>query len=499
MERKWFYYEDGKGHGPFTAKKISSWVNSGKLDASTLVWSEKLSRPKPLSEVTAFEDIQSSPDPPPIPTETSPSSDDESASETTEPPPLPSQKGISDTEKEKSASAEGPTQSEQDQKTADWMWRASLITLAVLLFSSATALFPWNDGSQETGSSSGQGVTVKQQEWPSAFDPENHDDLVDPQPPSLSEELADDIGKTFGFRYGQDHSLNRIRREYAGTSIAEEAKLSQLRFKSSFGETYDYMDSLLSQKWGEEWVQAKRRIEEQSASLLGSGSVSQAKVRAFVDTVSNRSEGRLPSPILETLLIFNPEYIERPEKMFDDGFTKEYRSHGHPKSEGIDLGIKYPASWKAEEGRRPNIVQKLTNENGHGTVMATILVREFPANLSSDASDSEFDKAILALDREEMFGSVLPSAEVVETGRARLAGEPTIWGRYQAVVNRAGRKMDFEGLAFMMARHSNMVQIMYMAGKPSGNESASARATFEHYGALFQRMTNSVDFFNRYK
>lgn len=392
MERKWFYYLDGKEYGPFAAEKILSWVKAGRLNPTTLVWCDDMSRPKPLSEVPVFQDIQPSSKPPPLPSETSPSSREEPESATEEPLPLPSNKEDSEIENESPGSAAGAIQTDQDQKTANWMWRGSMITLAVLFFSSVIALLPWND-------ESGEDISVRQQKWPSAFDPDNRDNLIDPKSPSLNEDLAEDIGRAFGFRYGQNHTLNRIRREYSGTRIASEARLGRLRFNSRFGDAYDYIDNLFSQKWRTEWVQAKNRIEEQSAPLLGKDSISRAEAKAFIDTVENRSQGHLPSPILETLLMFTPEYIERPANMFDDGFTKEYRTGGHTKSKGIDVGIQYPASWKAEEGRRPHIVQKFTSENGYGSTMALLLVRAFPEEMPRNATESDFDKAILELDR----------------------------------------------------------------------------------------------------
>lgn len=98
-----------------------------------------------------------------------------------------------------------------------------------------------------------------------------------------------------------------------------------------------------------------------------------------------------------------------------------------------------------------------------------------------------------------MFGAIFPNAEVIETGKVRISGEPTIWGRYQAIVNRTGIKIDFHGLTFVMARHGNMVQVMYATGVQLTDESTSAQALFEHYSVLFQRMTNSIDFFGRYE
>jgi hypothetical protein len=371
-----------------------------------------------------------------------------------------------------------------------------MITLALIVFASVIALIPWNDESSGTQSPIRPAEARK---WPSVFNATDPAYLSEPEPPALNEELLGDIATAFGFRYGQNHSLNQIQREYSGTRIAAKARVSQLRFRSSFGDTYDFIDSLMTQKSGDEWSRAIRSVMEKNESVLEGNVIRRSEAEAFIETVNERIQGDLPSPTLETLLMFNPEYIERPEKIFDDGFTKQYRTGGHPKSNGVDLGILYPASWKAKEGRRPNMVQTFRSDNGRGTIMASILVREFPEELSRRSTESSLEKALLDLDKDVVFGSILPDAEVIETGTVRLAGELAIWGQYEVVMNRAGIEISLHGLHFVLARQGKMVQVMYAAGSELSDESTSAQASFEHHGALFQRMTNTIDFFGRYE
>jgi hypothetical protein len=89
--------------------------------------------------------------------------------------------------------------------------------------------------------------------------------------------------------------------------------------------------------------------------------------------------------------------------VFADGFTKEFRTGGHVKSQGIDLGIEFPASWKAEEGRRPHIVQRLTSENGRGRVHAMINVQDLGERLTGETTEPDLERDLASLDSKEFF------------------------------------------------------------------------------------------------
>lgn len=68
-----------------------------------------------------------------------------------------------------------------------------------------------------------------------------------------------------------------------------------------------------------------------------------------------------------------------PEAEFLSGRTQSYITKGHPKAMGIDITLKYPQSWKAEEGELPHILQDITTEYGRDSVNMMIVVTALAA------------------------------------------------------------------------------------------------------------------------
>ena len=46
--------------------------------------------------------------------------------------------------------------------------------------------------------------------------------------------------------------------------------------------------------------------------------------------------------------------------IIEDGYAY---FHNHPKTNGIDFKVRIPKNWKIEEGNRPHIVAKITNDD----------------------------------------------------------------------------------------------------------------------------------------
>jgi len=63
----------------------------------------------------------------------------------------------------------------------------------------------------------------------------------------------------------------------------------------------------------------------------------------------------------------------------------DYSTKNHQKAKGVDMRIGYPKGWKAEEGDRPNVVQKFISPKGYadGSLVLTI------GNLPEEASDDD--------------------------------------------------------------------------------------------------------------
>lgn len=89
----------------------------------------------------------------------------------------------------------------------------------------------------------------------------------------------------------------------------------------------------------------------------------------------------------------------------------DYSTKGHPKAKGIDMRIGYPKPWKAEEGDRPNVVQKFVSPNGYaaGSLVITI------ANLPDEVSDDDI---------KAMFSGDGPS-EILPEGARQLSRRHT--------------------------------------------------------------------------
>ena len=98
--------------------------------------------------------------------------------------------------------------------------------------------------------------------------------------------------------------------------------------------------------------------------------------------VRARAKGDLPTPVIQTLLMFKPRYIRSPTAEFSDGYRQRYESAGTGKAKGVAFNLQVPISWKAMEGNRPNVVAKFVSENGRGLEFFVVLIRAMPTSIS---------------------------------------------------------------------------------------------------------------------
>ena len=75
--------------------------------------------------------------------------------------------------------------------------------------------------------------------------------------------------------------------------------------------------------------------------------------------VGSRGNGKVDSPVLETLLMYHPKHQRGPSAEFSDGYKKEYVSDGTGKSHGIRLQDCIPCELEGRAG-------KLGDERGGG-------------------------------------------------------------------------------------------------------------------------------------
>lgn len=466
---EWFYSKDNKVHGPVKWDKILELYRNDELKRSSKVWSQNYPDWITLKEV-----LDKNSNPPPIsPKDDNPPPID---SPNEDPPPLPN--------KEKSIKV-GPIQSKGDFIASQWLTKVSFVVLSLMLMGSLYALI--NGGFQDETDTSAK----INQKWPKAFDLEEKGLPYTPDAPSFSQALVEDISHTIGFKMGQSKAINMIYNRFPG--LSRELKIAEAKFNAEFQSAYNNLNKIADKRLPN-WSKIKNEISRRSPNLDYSNVIKE-DAQGFVDKLQARASGSLPSPVLETLLMFNPKYIQEPRLMFSDGYTKSYRSENSAKAKGIDLAIEYPASWKAEEGRRPNVVQKFTSENGHGLEMVTIVIKNFPEDVAEEFSEDD----ILMLKGEQIWNAVYPSINTLDEGSVVIAGHPSIWGEFAGTINRTGIKLDMHGLGFALVENESMIQIMFMVSQKNDSPNSKIEAKFRHSAQVFQMMINSLDFFSKYE
>lgn len=166
------------------------------------------------------------------------------------------------------------------------------------------------------------------------------------------------------------------------------------------------IDSTLTSSLKDEWAKNKNELYEKYIRADYS-SVTETDAKQFIDEVNDRTFGHIQSPILETFLIWNPQYRKYPEKEFTDGYVSNYTTRSKPTSSPVNIKIVYPRSWKNEDGnKKANVVQNFVSDYGLGDLAFSLVVEKSKANYSKDKIAQALTQEAM-LKTQPMAGKVL--------------------------------------------------------------------------------------------
>jgi hypothetical protein len=178
---------------------------------------------------------------------------------------------------------------------------------------------------------------------------------------------------------------------------------------------------------------------------------------------------------------------------FQDGTAPKFSTKGHPKSKGAVFTIKYPPSWKALEGDRPNVVQKFVSESGKGLEMAMIITKSIPSNVRFTQADVR--EAL----SPEVLKSYLPEgAKILSVRATKIEGEPAGLIEFSMRMERAGAELASQALMLVFFQGRTMVSMQFSIGNLS-SRSADLPRRFEKFRPLFNMMMNSIVFDDKWK
>jgi hypothetical protein len=171
-------------------------------------------------------------------------------------------------------------------------------------------------------------------------------------------------------------------------------------------------------------------------------------------------------------------------KAFTQGQKSKYDSLGHPKAKGIRVTVEYPSSWQAEEGQRPNVVQKFIGKDDSGnSVQAMLLIMDVPflGRLTKDEMLKEESLRNLV---KEMGGTFQKS------GTTKIESEPAAWVIFTQDIERVGMTVRTKNLMYLLMYKGKWIQLGCAIGGLLNDPTTEAR--FNEYLPVFQLIGNSV-------
>jgi hypothetical protein len=295
----------------------------------------------------------------------------------------------------------------------------------------------------------------------------------------LSEKLLLDIARTNSYIIGQTYALDTIKKKYP--NLSNQVFIAKSEFDLSFSKSIKNIDTTMSKYDG--WESIKKNMAEDVVKKLDYSNLTHNESVAFIETIKQRARGKIETPILETLLMFHPNYEKNPEKEFYDGFKKKYISDDLKKSKGVEFALHVPMSWISKEANRPNIVRKFISQNGHSTEMAMILVLDFP---EGDDLTANYIKSFI--NQEYMQKNLPPDAILKDYGFFTLETLPGYWQRYTLTVERMKFKLTSETLSYTLFYKDKMIQIQFQVGDFDDKD---LEQKFKKFEPLFDSIVNS--------
>ena len=303
--------------------------------------------------------------------------------------------------------------------------------------------------------------------------------------PAMTNEGFDHMAGTYGFYIGQAYSVEALAERFP--DLRGRLSRAQASFDAEFAASVRNIDAILTAE-SRTWPNgAREELTEAVRSQLDLSTITRADADAFAEEVERRASGEIPSPYLETFLIYRPDFFERPAEEFFRAYRKTFRTGDHPKSKGVDFQVEYPISWASAEGRRPNVIAMFTSENGRGLETVSLIVIELPV----DAAELEGATGQEMLDAEllQMFvpssGRVLSAVPIrldrLEGGKLTF----TLEERYldQTVMGRTA--------AYAVLYQNKLIVIQGSVGGVA-QVGGDVEARFEKFAPLFDQIANSL-------
>ena len=303
----------------------------------------------------------------------------------------------------------------------------------------------------------------------------------------LNQNLMMDMSRTYGYYIGQTHVLDLIEKKYP--NLKNDVFLAKnefdLKYLKSIKEIeQNFLKIMTKKQWDEYKVNLKNKIKEQ----LKYDYITQQESFNFIQEVKTRATGNIESPVIETLLMFNPTYQKNPISEFSDNFFQKYNSKDNPKAKGVDFTVKAPKSWKSEEANRPNIVRKFGSNNGY------IVEDKFMENIMLMVFDLPIEvNSLTPQDITDVCNDIPENSILRECKKTELENLPVVIQRIKMNLSRLENSITIEVIQYNIYFKNKLVMIQGQVG--TMNDKISEKTLlerFEKFKPVFNYVANSL-------
>lgn len=297
-----------------------------------------------------------------------------------------------------------------------------------------------------------------------------------------------DASQAFGFLYSQQHTLDHIRSHYP--DLANPVKAAEAAFMLTYSGARKYLKAALTQVAGKEGVQKlTNRLANEMEDVAERQAETRAGALAFIQEVTKRAKDPrlVSSPIRELLL--TATYAEHPAQEMLDGHRTLYSTSGHPKAIGLDLSLNLPLSWRADEGRRPHIVQKWRSQGGHGSAEFMLLIM----GLGMSATPDELEHLVATED----FSLWVPTGgRHLNTSRRRIDNQPAVAIDYEFTQDYGTTEVLIRMRQYNLFVDDKLIAFQCQSRAGTGDSPAafdSLAAASEHANTIFTHYENTCE------
>jgi len=296
--------------------------------------------------------------------------------------------------------------------------------------------------------------------------------------------LSERATEVYGYLIGQECYLQKIKTKFP--DLQSKITLAQFSFDRTFGKSKENLKDYFKLHLGEkEFNELEMKVLTGIRKSMNNQTFTEEIAFNFITEVENRAKGQIASQFLETLLSF--QFLDKPEDEFLKGFTKIFKTKGHLKAKGTDWQIKVPKSWRAEEGDRPNIIQKFSNDNCKYRQNITLLVKELPLPKDYKITEEELNEFFT---EKEMKGGIPPEGKFVAFKKMTFDANIGCMLEIEQILKRLDFTMKIREISYMFIRDNKQ----YILSITVGSEKLDADLTIEiqKYFPLYRQIANSI-------